>query len=34
MSDPKVLSNLGCANARLKRKLVLKEKKMKCAQKT
>jgi len=34
MSDPKVLSNLGCANARLKRMLVLKEKKMKCAQKT
>jgi len=34
MSDSKVLSNLGCANARLKRKLVLKQKKMKCAQKT
>jgi len=34
ISDPKVLSNLGCANARLKRKLVLKEKKMKCAQRS
>jgi len=34
MCDSKVLSNLGCANARLKRKLVLKEKKMKCSQKS
>jgi len=34
VSDFNMQSNLACANARLKRKLMLKEKKMKCAEKS
>ena len=34
MNDPKSQSDLPCSNARLKRKLILKEKKIKCGEKS